>query len=269
MKNKDKFKNNCSLIVSSCDAYQDLWRPFVNTFEKYWPDCNLKRYFITENKDLFCKEFHTIKCGLNKNWSDRLLFALKYIDSEYIILFLEDFFLKSKIENSKVNFFIKYIQINNLNFIRLIKRPNGNKESYDHPLLTEIENFSSFRVSTQVGIWKKKILINLIKKNENIWEFELNGTNRSNSLNNFFCVKENVMTYKHHVVERGKWFPWSAFYYRYIEKVDIDLNKRKIMNLFESIKWIVNKLFAKLFSKFPYFLKKPLKCIAVKLNLYA
>lgn len=263
-----KSKFNCSIIVSSCDAYEDLWKPFINTFYTNWSDCDFKKYFITETKELVNNDFFTIKCGLKKNWTDRLLYSLSIIDDDYIILMLEDFFLRSKIDNIKIHYFVKYIQKYNLNMIRLIKRPEGYSSNIKHPELMEIEMNDLFRVSTQATIWNKNVLKNLLCKNENIWEFELNGTIRSQSFNNFFCVKENVMTYQHHVVERGKWFPWDAFYFRFINNVGVNLKKRNIMNFFETIKWLANKFLAVPFSKLPKSLKKPIKYLSKKFKIY-
>ena len=267
-KKLNKSKLNCSIIVSSCDSYEDLWKPFINTFNKNWEDCNLKKYFITENKEFIDTEFLTIKCGLNKNWTDRLLYTLSTIDDDYIILMLEDFFLRSKINNNKINYFVNYIQKYNLNMIRLIKRPEGYYSNNNHPELTEIKKNDLFRVSTQATIWNKEVLKNLLEKNENIWQFEINGSLRSKSFNNFFCVRKDVMTYRHHVVERGKWFPWYALYYSLINRVGIDLKKREIMNIFETIKWLTNKLLAVPLSKLPIYLKRPIKYFAKKLKIY-
>ena len=267
-KKLSKSKLNCSLLVSSCDSYEDLWEPFLNTFKKNWPDCDIEKYFITENKKFIKNDFTTIKCGLKKNWTDRLYYSLSSIEDDYVILMLEDFFLRSKINNEDIHYFIKYIQKYDLSMIRLIKRPQGTCLNTKHPKLTQIHKDDLFRVSTQATIWNKKILKNLLKKNENIWEFELNGSVRSKSLMNFFCVKNNVMTYRHHVVERGKWFPWYAFYYSFVNKVGIDLKTRSVMGLFETFKWILNKFFAAFFSKLPAFVSKPIKYIAKKTKIY-
>lgn len=263
-----KSKFNCSILVSSCDNYDDLWKPFINSFKRNWPDCNYKKYFITEKKDLFDKDFVNIKCGINKNWTDRLQYALSNIDDDFIILILEDFFFRSPIDNHQVHYFVNYIKKNNLNMVRLVKRPKGTLFNSKHKLLMEIQRKDLYRVSTQGSIWKRKTLLNLLKKNESIWEFEINGTSRSKDYDNFFCVKKNVLTYWHHVIERGKWFPWEVFYFRLIDNVEIDLKKRKIMSIFETIKWLTNKIFAKFISKFPIFIKKPLKYVAKKINFY-
>lgn len=259
---------NCSVVVSSCDAYNDLWGPFIKTFKKNWPDCNFNKYFITENKEIFDKDFKTIKCGLNKNWTDRLHYALSNIDDDFIILLLEDFFLRSRVDNQQVHYFVNYIKKNNLNMIRLIKRPKGTLLNSQHSSLMEIQKNDLYRVSTQGSIWKKQTLLNLLKTNESIWEFEINGTQRSTVYENFFCVKKDVLTYWHHVVERGKWFPWEVFYFGVIKKVKIDKKKRKTMSIFETLKWLTNKIFARFISKFPACIKKPLKYVAKKINFY-
>ena len=31
--------NDCTVLVTSCDAYRDVEAPFLKLFRKYWPDC--------------------------------------------------------------------------------------------------------------------------------------------------------------------------------------------------------------------------------------
>ena len=44
---------NCCMLMSSCDAYSDLWNPFFYYLKKNWPEFNLKVYIITELKHYF------------------------------------------------------------------------------------------------------------------------------------------------------------------------------------------------------------------------
>ena len=39
-----KFNANskCTIIVSSCDSYSDLWIPYLNLLKLYWPNCPYK-----------------------------------------------------------------------------------------------------------------------------------------------------------------------------------------------------------------------------------
>jgi hypothetical protein len=40
---------DASILVVSCDGYQDLWKPFFSCFLKYWPDCPFPVYLGSNN----------------------------------------------------------------------------------------------------------------------------------------------------------------------------------------------------------------------------
>lgn len=43
--------NDCTIVVSTCDAYRDLWPAFFALFKRYWPDCPYKIVLNTETLD--------------------------------------------------------------------------------------------------------------------------------------------------------------------------------------------------------------------------
>ena len=240
----------CSLLVSSCDAYEDLWDPFFNLLGIYWSDCPFKIYLITEEKECNRKGIETIKAGKGGNWSDRLNIALQYLNQEYVLLMLEDFFLQKKIDNVQIHKSFNLIRDNNLNMFRLINRsgPNGiifKDKNYGH-----IEKNTPFRVSTQASFWRTQVLKDLIKKDESIWKFEILGSKRADLYDNFCSVVKPVFTYKHHVVERGEWFPWSAYKFKKMN-IGVDLNKRNIMSCRRTLHWLLFKLLTPIYLKMP------------------
>src|SRR5207237_8024820 len=40
------FASSVAIVVSSCDAFFDAWRPFVFFFQKHWSDCPFPVYLI-------------------------------------------------------------------------------------------------------------------------------------------------------------------------------------------------------------------------------
>ena len=42
--------NICSVLVNSCDKYEDAWMPFFKLAVKYWPNCQYRYYLNTERK---------------------------------------------------------------------------------------------------------------------------------------------------------------------------------------------------------------------------
>ena len=56
--------NNVSIVVSSCDLFEDCWAPFIHSMRKYWPDCEWPVYVISNHKAIDGPEgFSFIKVG--------------------------------------------------------------------------------------------------------------------------------------------------------------------------------------------------------------
>ena len=91
----------------------------------------------------------------------------------------------------------------------------------------------------------RDFLIKFLELNESPWEFEINGTQRSIIYNGFYSASLDLFPYKHHVIQRGKWFPWSFLKLK-LNGYPINIKKRKIMNLFESLEWLLHKMLSKI-----------------------
>jgi len=96
-----------------------------------------------------------------------------------------------------------------------------------------------------------------MKAGESIWQFEMDGSKRSDQLypEGFYGTWKDIMTYRHHVVERGKWFPWEAKKFGSMN-IGCDFTKRPIMSAKEAFIWRRNKLTASLFRLIPYTIRK-------------
>jgi hypothetical protein len=42
--------NDLSILVNSCDSYDDLWEPYFSLFHVQWADCPYPVYLNTETK---------------------------------------------------------------------------------------------------------------------------------------------------------------------------------------------------------------------------
>jgi len=237
----------CTLIVSSCDNYSDLWVPFFKLLKIYWPDCPYQVLLITENKVFNDKGIISSKIGVNLDWSTLLSRSLDLVKTPYVLFMLEDFFIREVVETEKLEKILNNMNQSSIDMMRLI--PFKGK-SASHHLNTSIFNVipleARYRVSTQGAFWKLKTLQNLIKLGESPWEFEINGTKRSSVDETiiFAAVKTAILPYRHHVVERGEWFPWEAKRFKKMN-IGCDFSKRNTMSWWISLIWITRKYLSK------------------------
>jgi len=234
--------SNTTILVASCDEYSDLWIPFFALFRRFWRDLPFKVYLGSNYRTFNDPSVKTITVGEDTNWSHGLKRMVEKIDSEYIILILEDFFLRKPVSTSDVLKCIEALKELNGYMLRLVPRPGPDKPVAGYSFIGAIEPKSPYRVSAQGTLWEKFALLSLIRDGESIWEFELKGSERSQAAKSgYYCVRKAVLTYDHHVVERGKWFRTEAKRFGRMN-IGCDFSKRQVMSAKESFIWHVSKL---------------------------
>src|SRR3972149_8436849 len=227
----------CSVLVPSCDCYADLWKPFWNLFWRYWPDCPFPVY-LGSNQDSFDHpRVQMIHAGGGNNWTNRVRQQILALDTPYVLMILEDFFLQSPVNTGDVLACLWALRELDGVMLRLIPRPAPDKHVKQFPMLGRCSPGALYRVSTQTAIWRRDALLELMREGESIWEFEIIGSGRCNVIaEGFYCTWKPVMTYRHHVVERGMWFRNEA---RKFGRMNIgcDFTHRPIMSRWEMLRW--------------------------------
>jgi hypothetical protein len=216
--------SNFSILVNTCDKFEDCWDPFFKLFKIYWPDYNGKIYLNTELKDYSYPELNIIALKVaeytdhNKRltWSDCLIKALEKIDTEIVLYLQEDYFLRDSVKNEFVE---KYVQLMNDNHevhcIHLTDQ--GSPAEKQSPLdgLYTIPKVNQDRISCQAALWQKSILLQYLKPYESGWNFEWFGSKRAAILNhNFYVVDPNwvkinkfeILPYIFTGIIGGRWF---------------------------------------------------------------
>lgn len=236
------YTDNCSVLVASCEKYSDLWTPFFKLFLKYWSDCPFFVYLISNEKQFLYQKVQNIQVGPDKSWSDSMQVALRSLKSEYIIMFLDDFFLRKPVKTELILTLLKILMEIDGKMLRLVPRPGPDIRIKDFHEIGLIERGAPWRISTQIAIWRRDFLMEILRGGESIWEFEVRGSERSNKYaDGLFCVWKPAIDYGHHVVERGKWFRDEARRFGYMG-IGCDFTRREIMTRRESLIWNLRKL---------------------------
>lgn len=192
-------KNDVSIVISSCDKYHYLWDIQLQLLDRYWPDCPYNIYMISENgklpdfkTNLKLYNFNTNKTPIGpSDWSNNLLEFLPTIDSKYIIYLQEDYVFTRNVDNVRLDILLKYININDINYVRFYTAPSGNGETIniaDGVSIKEILKDSPWRSSLMVAIWKKDTLYTILTQVPGInpWQFE--QCTNCNQFDKFYCI---------------------------------------------------------------------------------
>ncbi len=223
-------KHRYTVIVSSCDKYEDLWEPFFKILKTEWKELGEKQIPIilnTEEKAFEYEGLNIRTLGLCKNgvilsWTARLRATLESIDTDYIILLLDDFFMQDPVKTEKISQYIKWMdenpRISTFCFKETYASKNirdGKYEGFERrPLIGQ------YKFNCQAGLWRRDRLIEYLKKDENPWEWETIGNWRSYRHPSHLFYShipgvEHVFPYTYEIsgtvfwgsgVYRGRWF---------------------------------------------------------------
>ena len=164
-----------SILVSSCDKYQEAWFPFFSFFSKYWPTCHYPKYLLTETMSFSGDMVTTINSD-KKAWSSRLLDALCRIDSEYILFFLDDFFLMKPVKTEVLDQYVGYMERDkDISVIYLKSIANQHRQSEKYSGLIEMEKGKKYYVNFQAALWRRTAFIDALLPNLSPWDIEENA----------------------------------------------------------------------------------------------
>lgn len=157
-------KKDYSILVLSCDKYEPCWTPFFKLLDKYFKD-HPKVYLATESKT--CPYCDTINVD-SEIWSERFLGALREIESDYVLVMLDDFFIRDYVDVDRIDNIEFTSDIICYNFEIDYREPALRLNEWDIQ-----KNNQVYLTSTQPSLWDRKKLITLIGDNMSPWEFEL------------------------------------------------------------------------------------------------
>lgn len=83
---------SCAVVVSSCDAYSDLWPYFFHFYFKFRPNAPQPVYLIANERRYADPRVKTINVGPDQQWGSNTRAAIQQIDAECVVLLLDDFF---------------------------------------------------------------------------------------------------------------------------------------------------------------------------------
>lgn len=214
-----------SILVVSCDRYSDLWGIFCRLFKKYWPDCPYKKYFGSNHKRVNVDGFIPICVGDDISWADNLKAMLDKIDSPYVLMLIEDFFLDRRVKTDKVEKLLRFARKHEVDCIRLRPNPPAFRTINKELDIGFIGYGEPYYVSSQPAIWKKETLYALLKDGYSIWDFELKNSAESNGYKyKFLCTNKRVISHRNGV-ERGKYYR-SVIHFLKKNQIPVQLHGR-------------------------------------------
>jgi len=199
----------------SCWKYRDAWKPFIELFNRFWPDCPYGLTVATDelsgddfpeidnNQPRICRTV-----GPGSSWCEIVATVAKESD-EPILLMQEDFFLNAPVQQGVVEKALQMVESQKASMVRLYPCPGAAQDSGD-PHFGIIPPGTRYRISCQASIWEPIYLRRIAQPFGSPAEFEIDGTAWADHLpDEVFAFKRDVqpwpLNYLCSAIGRGLW----------------------------------------------------------------
>ncbi len=177
-------KDDLTIVVCSCDKNEDVWDLYFKIFDRQWANCKYPIVLNTESKnyenDYGVKTLNLYSSDENPDWSSRMIKTLQSIESEYVLITLEDHFLCDKVDTERFDELLERMKRDKkISCVSFEYRQFKNKHPKRFMCFERSSVNRIFRINLDTSLWRKDKMLKYLKEGENPWEFELNGTERA------------------------------------------------------------------------------------------
>jgi hypothetical protein len=236
-----------AVLVVSCDKYSDLWRPFIGQLGRYWPLCPYPKYLQMNENPAEFEGFTSLRVGPDVSWSDNLAKALSLIPERYVLLFIEDLMLRAPVDESRLAEVLAWASGSEPDYLRL--NPTERPQERVNRLVGRVREGAMYRTSTVLALWKKSSLASLLESGESAWQFEIDGSYRSDRLKGFYSTWADCFPVVNAVI-KGKWRR-SAARELSAQGAPLDLDSRRLMTRREETAFAIKSLRSAAFKLAP------------------
>ena len=238
-----------TILLTTSDKYSDAWQPFMY----FWNiNCQKLNFPIVVNSEtkVFETDNPNIRTYLGKSglpWSKRMLNCLKTIKSKYVLLCLEDYFIRSSVNEEIFNAAVDTMESDeNIGVIqfsidisaRYDESVVVNKYFSPVPTLKTNRKSHNGRIYCVISLYRTDYLKKLLVPTESPWEFEVYGTLRSQYFKEKVyrerneherCFNYLIQPRYGYGIFRGKWLPKNAeLFQKY--NIDVDFSNIGILS---------------------------------------
>lgn len=203
-----------AVVVSSCDAYRDLWPFFFHFYFRHAPTLPRPVYLISNFTRFADERVRTILTGPDRHWGNSLAYGLKQAPAEWILYLQDDYLLSATLDEAQVREDLARLQFLNGHFLSLVHQRNDCLVARDETF--RIIPRHNFFADLQAALWRRDTLLRVVCPHSNPWRGEsaIRALAQVGEVPGYYCQHEGLpplITYVEAV--RGKfWRPEGLAY---------------------------------------------------------
>lgn len=218
-------QNKLSVVISSCDKFSDLWDENIKAYRKFWLQNPCATYLVTDaKKDWEADGVQLVVAEGENDFPLRIKYALNCVDTKYVLVTLDDYFLIDPVDNDKIEYLLQRMENEHIQYLSLYNRRVTKPKQY-LPLekLNRIDLTKKYAITLYPAIWEVEFLKKTIQDDLSPWLYEVSLT-KTAVQENANCQSSLAGTYNIlDVVRKGKVLHKAQ---RYFKRHQIDIGSR-------------------------------------------
>ena len=166
-----------TMLILSCDGFSDLWDGYFQLLQKHWQDRTAVKTMLVTDKPTQ-RSFSGVRvfsAGADVPWTKRLDMALREVQTDYVLVTLDDYFITAPVSNGTIEAYLSYMHTSGADYFRLFPRP---KRATGKPVpglkkVFYVDTSCPYSVNLYTGLWRSAFLKSCIGKDSSVWEFEV------------------------------------------------------------------------------------------------
>lgn len=204
-----------TMLISSCDAYSDLWDGHVELLNRNWPERNFRVMLVTDRPtDRSFGGVEVMAAGERAEMPQRIALALEQVDTPYVLLTLDDYYPVNRIRGERVDKLLEQMGELGIDYLRLFKRPRPKRKIPGHEGLYWVDLDGNYRVNLYAGIWRTEFLRATIDEKLNAWQYEVSLTRKAREYGAVCAASLGGEFETLDVVRKGKILHKAARYFK-------------------------------------------------------
>lgn len=205
-----------TIVINTCDTYNDVLKIFFYAFDEYWADCPYPIVINTNsNADLPCAgpiRYHQTISTVD-DWGARLRSTLGTVKTTFVLMVYDDFILNSHVSNSCIKKALELLKMQADAAVTYLTNTSLPLAGEDHSaLFIPVKERASYRLNSAPGIWRRNVLLKYTAIGDTPWAWEAFGTYRSfhdgSVVYTLNPQKPDIYPYNHTkggAIYRGRW----------------------------------------------------------------
>lgn len=259
-------KDRLTLLIHSCHKFSDLWDAHVQLLNKNWPDRDIRTIILTDEPETrVLPGIEILSAGDGKEITERIRYALPLINTEYVLVTLDDYFPITPINSNDIDRLVDIMDNRAYDYIRLFHRPKKGRSKTKYKDLYDLALNGDYQVNLYVGIWRKSFMAKTLdEQNLNAWKFEVTLTEKARRARGKCAVSLGQEFPILDVVRKGHILPNAA---RYLKKHDLYKGSRSTMPRGIYLKLGIKEYGSRMLSYLPESIYHKIKLICVKIGM--